>query len=140
MTICDLEGNLKHYIYGRKWDDRTQNRFDFYRKVIFYKDKIVALYFDGGDSFNRDKNGRIIDGYTFPTKFIVFDINGDYIKTIETGYKIVDYCYDQDHNRMILISCSLRKPQTAINQKNNHKKVWLFLMEIVSLRPKTLQN
>ena len=38
-----------------------------------------------------------------PTCFIIFDKTGDYLKTIETGYRIDDFCYDKDNNRIIMV-------------------------------------
>jgi len=95
MTIGSLDGDgdLKFNIYGPHWDsnqpERTVNHYD---GVIFCEDKIVASY-SGGDWTYE---------YWDPTKFFIFDINGDYIKTLETGYKISDYCYDKKSNRIIM--------------------------------------
>jgi len=94
MTICDLDGNLKYNIYGRNWDAPTPsfNSMYYYKKAKFIGDKIVAAY-SGNKNFSDEE---------LPTKFLVFDLNGDYIKTIETGYKMVDFCYDSDNNRIIM--------------------------------------
>ena len=99
MSICDLDGNLKYYIYGAKWDNRTQNKVIFYTKIIFCKDKIVALYGDGDDNFIHDKEGIRSNE---ATKLIIFSISGDYIQTLELGYKTLDICYDRDNNRIIM--------------------------------------
>jgi len=101
MTICDLDGNLKCYIYGNKWDTSTQNRFVFYQKVGFCKDKIIASYTDGDVNFIHDQNSGMRQNN--PTQLIFFNINGDYLKTIETGYKIIDFCYDNDNNRICMV-------------------------------------
>jgi len=37
-----------------------------------------------------------------PTKFFIFDTDGNYVQTIETGYWITDYCYDEIENRIIM--------------------------------------
>ena len=92
ITICNLDGNLKYNIYGRSWDNRRSNEIYHYGKVIFVEDKILASY-SGGRNFSDDER---------PTKFLIFDIHGDYLKTIETGYKIDQFCYDQDNNRILL--------------------------------------
>lgn len=91
MTICDLDGNLKYNIYGPKWmSDGAQ--ISHYWDAKFCGDKIIVAY-SGGD--------RRTDAY-YPTKFLVFNLNGDYLQTLETGYKIVRYCYDQENNRLII--------------------------------------
>jgi hypothetical protein len=92
MTICDLDGNLKYNIYGLNWDSRQSRQTYHYGNVVFVKDKILASY-SGGRNFSDDER---------PTKFLVFDIHGDYLKTIETNYKIDHFCYDKDTNRILL--------------------------------------
>lgn len=102
MAICDLDGNLKYYLYGSRWNDITQNRFSFFGNAAFCKDKIVACYSAGDENFIIDKDGRTIGG-NYPSKFIVFDIHGNYIQTLETRYKISRFCYDAENNRIIMI-------------------------------------
>jgi predicted RNA-binding protein associated with RNAse of E/G family len=38
----------------------------------------------------------------WPTKFLVFDLEGNYLKTLETGYKICNICYDKKENRILM--------------------------------------
>ncbi|GBU08815.1 hypothetical protein AwDysgo_21460 [Bacteroidales bacterium] len=92
MTICSLDGNLKYNIYGKNWNNRGANQVHYYGKVIFCNNKIFAAY--SGESRSREEY--------YPTQLLVFDINGDYLQTLETGYKISDYCYDKENNRIIL--------------------------------------
>ena len=92
MTICDLEGNLKYNIYGPNWVAEERIPKHHYGKVIFCNDMIWAAY-SGGNWYN--------DEYA-PTFFIAFDINGNYIKTIEIGYKIQRFCFDKENNRVIM--------------------------------------
>lgn len=92
MTICDIEGGLKYNIYGPAWNATTSNAVYYYGKPLFCGDKIIVSYSgNGNDSEERD-----------PTKLIVFNLDGDYIQTLETGYKLSDFCYDEDNNRLIL--------------------------------------
>lgn len=91
ITICDLDGNLKYNIYGPQWtSDKSQN--GYYWDAEFCKDKIIAVY--SGEDYRTTSS--------FPTKFLVFDLNGNYLKTIETGYNIFRFCYDPENNRLIL--------------------------------------
>lgn len=94
MTICSLDGNLKYNIYGPNWDTRTHGKNHF-GPAKFCKDRIVALY-SGEKSFTKDR--RTIS----PTKFMVFDLEGNYLKTLETGYQIARFCYDKDNHRIIM--------------------------------------
>ena len=94
LTICNLDGDLKYNIYGPNWDTETHGK-DYYGHVEFCGNRIVALY-SGEKSFTKE-------GKTFlPTKFIIFDLEGNYLKTLETGYQIVRFCYDKDNHRIIL--------------------------------------
>lgn len=99
MTICSLDGNLKYNIYGDCWEKKKSNKNSYYGQVIFCKNRILTLY-SGAEHFNKDEKGSV--GVNYPTKFLVFDVNGDYIKTLETGYQISNFCYDKDNNRIIM--------------------------------------
>lgn len=59
---------------------------------MFCNDKIIASY-SGGDS--RTNAYR-------PTRFLVFSLDGDYLKTLDVGFRIVDFCYDNNNNRIIM--------------------------------------
>ncbi len=84
MTICDLNGNLKYNIYGPKWEKRNNANSTLQPTRLLWKQKIIAGY-SGGD--------HRTDAY-YPTKLLVFDLNGNYIQTLETEYKISSFCYD----------------------------------------------
>lgn len=92
MTICDLDGNLKYNIYGPNWDSQTSNRIHHYGDVVFCDEKIVAAY-SGGDNSSKDY---------YPTTLLIFDINGNYLKTLDIGYRISNLCYDKENNRIIM--------------------------------------
>lgn len=94
MTICSLEGNLKYNIYGPNWDSDTESK-DYFGPVVFCGDKIVALY-SGENSFTKEMKSNL------PTKLMVFDLDGNYMKTLEAGYDIVSICYDKDNHRIIM--------------------------------------
>ena len=93
MTIYDLEGDLKCNVYGSKWNNKTSNKQNYYGSVIFAKDKIVASYSDGIDNFGKQSR---------PTTLLVFDLKGNYLKTLEIGYNILEFCYDEENNRIIM--------------------------------------
>lgn len=95
MTICKLDGSLKYNIYGKRWDDKVTNKFGYYESVIFCENKIIASYANGKDRYSNSES-------TYPTQFIVFNQEGDYIKTLDTKYSISDFCYDKDTNRLIM--------------------------------------
>ena len=90
MTIIDFNGNLKYNVYGPQWRKRSRNHY--YQEAVFCKDGKILASFSGGD-YDREYE---------PTKLLVFDINGDYIKTLEVGYRIFNMCYDEELNRLYL--------------------------------------
>lgn len=92
VSICNFDGSLKYNIYGPAWDKRESNEIHHYGNVVFCGDKIVASY-SGGDNYS--------DAY-HPTVFLVFNLEGDYLKTLDVGYRIVDFCFDKDNNRIIM--------------------------------------
>jgi hypothetical protein len=100
VTICTLDGNLKYNIYGSKWDTKVTNRYGFYEQVHFCGDKIVASSLSGDDNFVTDKTGEARGNYS--TQFLVFDLDGNYLQTLDIGYKIYSFCYDKANNRLIL--------------------------------------
>ncbi len=100
ISICDFNGNLMCNIYGRRWDAENKKRILYYKSVSFCGDKIFVTYLGKEDVSVDDETRRIQSNY--PTKFMVFGLNGDYIKTLETGYRIVDFCYDKANNRIVM--------------------------------------
>ena len=93
MMIYDFQGNLKCNVYGPKWDNSMSNRMNYYGKVCFYKNNIIVSY-SGKENFSDDY---------LPTSLLVFDMDGNYRKTLDVGYKIQDYCIDEDNSRVIFV-------------------------------------
>jgi len=91
FTICSLNGDLKYSVYGPNWSNRRDGK-DYFGKVVFIKNNIFASYGQG----NLQTNEYI------PTKFLIFNVSGDYLLTIEPGYWITDFCYDKGNNRVIM--------------------------------------
>ncbi len=95
MTICDVQGNLICNVYGPDWGERHAVPMSYYEDVAFCNNKIITVYL-GDKSFSKERTVNL------GTRFLIFDLNGDYLKTLETGYHIVKFCYDKDHNRIIM--------------------------------------
>ena len=96
LTICDLKGNLCFNVYGSEWNDRTQNIYSYYDEVKWYGDKIIASYAEGRSRGQSDKLAHL------PTKFLVFDKNGEYQCTLDVGYKIQGFVCDEENKRLII--------------------------------------
>lgn len=106
MTICDLKGNLLYNVYGPGWFDNEQNKKSFYFDVDVFGKNIIASYI--GDSRLVVK-GNISKGNS-PSKFIVFDMQGNYLKTIETGFEFSRFCVDEENKRIIAYFSDREEP------------------------------
>ncbi|MDR0961061.1 MAG: 6-bladed beta-propeller [Mediterranea sp.] len=93
ITICSLDGQLKYNIYGPNWNDENSNDNRYFGDVQFCKDKIVVSYFE--KTYGED------DGTT--TTLLVFNLTGDYIKTLNVGYRVRNLCYDKENNRLLFV-------------------------------------
>lgn len=92
IAVFDFEGNLKYNIYGPQWTNSDSKRIHYYSDAVFCKNNKFIASYSGGS--NRT------DEY-YPTKLIVFNTDGDYVRTLDVGYKISHFCYDEENNRLI---------------------------------------
>lgn len=92
ITIGNMDGTLRYNIYGPRWDAATSNAYLYYGKPLFCGDRIIVAY--SGEA--NDSEG------CEPTNFMVFDLEGNYLQTWKTGYRLSDFCYDAENNRLIL--------------------------------------
>lgn len=90
ITIMDLDGNLKYNLYGSNWHDGDIVKIYHFGNIVIIGNKIIASY-SGGDK----------DGDYLPNKILVFNLSGDYIKTLDVGYRISDFCYDEQSDRLL---------------------------------------
>lgn len=88
MAIMDLDGRVKCYVYGPDWTTKGLATFG---DVMITPRHILATY--SGDEWAK---GNI-------EKIHVFDLEGNYQKTLDVGYKIVDCVYDQTHHRLFMV-------------------------------------
>jgi hypothetical protein len=94
ITLYDLDGNLRYNIYGPDWNTRESKEMLYFRRVIFVGDKMIVSF--SGEERVRERK------FIFPTRLLVFELNGDYVKTLETHYPIDYFCYDKEYNRLIM--------------------------------------
>jgi hypothetical protein len=93
MTICNFDGDLICNVYGPTWGNRHNNRY-YYDNAVFCGDRIYANY-SGEDRPNGDTR------VNRTTRILVFDLQGNYIQTLETGLHTKDFCYDRKNNRLL---------------------------------------
>lgn len=95
LATYDLRGNLKHYVYGPHWDNATSNAtVYYYGSIVICKDRIVVGY-------SGERTPDI--GGIGVSKLLVYDLEGNYIRTLNVGYNIGVFCYDPTYNRIIMV-------------------------------------
>jgi hypothetical protein len=103
LSICNLDGNIVKNIYGPMWAESsrdTEGRISFFcSNIHIYKNQILIPYI-GGKSIIYDINKQ--PRGNSPSVFLVFDLNGNYIKTIDIGYKFSFSYIDQENGRLII--------------------------------------
>lgn len=97
MTICDLDGNLKYNIYGPGWFDTNKDKKSYFFQVNTFSDKIIASYIGSDKIIVR---GGLERGAA-PNRFLIFDMEGNYIKTIITKFEFEQFCIDEENKRII---------------------------------------
>ncbi len=88
ISIYDFQGNLIRNIYGPQWG---KDNLSCFWECFFTKDYLITDY----SGHNRD------DEIIKPNQILIFDLNGDYVATLDIGYLIYRMCYDEQHNRII---------------------------------------
>lgn len=88
INILDKDLNLIRCIHGPNWHDNVDNIYHF-NWVVFYKDYILASY----DGTKYEDNNR-------PKIVHAFDLKGNYIKTLDVGYRIWRMSVDEDNDRL----------------------------------------
>ena len=91
ITIHDFNGNFKCNIYGSHWDNATENDMIYFTNVMIDRGKIFISY-AGGKNWTDEQ---------WATKIMVFDTDGNYISTLDVGYKIIHCSLDKENQRII---------------------------------------
>ncbi|MGL4492241.1 MAG: 6-bladed beta-propeller [Tannerellaceae bacterium] len=98
ITINNWDGELVCNIYGPEWNSETSNKMLYFSNPIIYEDKLLVCYSGNKNYEPSDQSG--IAGYT--SKIMVFSLNGDYLKTLETGYHIIEVVEDYKNQRLVM--------------------------------------
>lgn len=91
LTISDFNGRLKCIVYGPEWGSSTRNHY--YGEGFFDKENHLIVSYSGGEHHT--------DAY-YPTRLLFFALDGEYIKTLDVGYKINSMRYDKQTNRIYM--------------------------------------
>lgn len=90
MTLYNLDGELQCNVYGPQWTESGDGRAHF-SHVAVCGDKIIASYI--GEEWQKNDGAR---------KFLVFSMSGNYLKTLDVGFRINRFCCDEENNRIIM--------------------------------------
>ncbi len=99
MTICKLDGSLLFNVYGSEWGKNNKYRKSFYKGVQIFNDKIIASYI-GAEAVVVDEYKRRRG--VLPSRFLVFDLSGNYLKTLDVKHEVANFCIDEDSGRLIM--------------------------------------
>lgn len=99
LCFSSLDGNTINYVYGNNWDTKMQNSELYFENIMFCKDKLFASYW--GDKRFVRKNGY--ETTNNPDKLLVFDLDGNHMHTLNVSRPILDFCYDEENNRLIFV-------------------------------------
>lgn len=94
LATYNLQGELKHYIYGPNWDNATSNAMIYYDGSVTICGEYIIVGYSG------ERNPDV--GNVCVSKLLVYDLDGNYIKTLDVGYNVLVFCYDSDYNRIIM--------------------------------------
>lgn len=87
ISIFDLNGNLLRTIYGPQWGTDYLACFN---RSIYTKDYLFCHY-----------DGNLYEEFVKSSKCMIFTKMGDYIATLETGYRITCISYDSAADRIV---------------------------------------
>ncbi len=115
MTICTLDGTLKCNIYGPGYLNDEGKRNSYFQDVAVWDDKIIASY-NGGADMIYDEKGNPLHG-AYPSKFLVFDSDGNYLKTLDPKSQFSHFCVDKENQRLVVYFEERVNPLGYINLK-----------------------
>ena len=90
ISLYNLEGVLQCNVYGPNWDGSGDGNEHFQNATIC-DDKIFVSYV--GDDWTHNSGAKVIH---------IFNIAGDYLKTLDVGRRINRMCCDEEHKRIIM--------------------------------------
>lgn len=90
ISFYNLDGEHQFNVYGPNWDDDGDLK-EHFKNAVICNDKIIASYV--GEDWNHNDGAKTLH---------VFSIAGDYLKTLNVGYKINGLCCDEKNKRIIM--------------------------------------
>ena len=99
ITFCNMDGSLILNIYGPEFKKYKDGQRTYYSGVDFLGEFIIASYV-GDDRIIYNSAGRPMGNS--PSKFVVFNTKGKYIKTMEMGCQFSNFTIDEQNQRVIV--------------------------------------
>lgn len=97
MSVRNIDGSLRYDILGKTQPINKKNWVEYYQgPPLLCKDKIVVAYLEKPIFSIRQG----IRKTTVPTQLLVFNLQGDYVKTLETKHNVWFPTYDKETNRI----------------------------------------
>lgn len=90
ISLYNLDGELQCNVYGPNWD-KNGDRKEHFCNAVICDDKIIASYI--GEDWNHNDGAKVLH---------VFNIAGDYLKTLDIGRRINRLCCDEENKRIIM--------------------------------------
>lgn len=90
ISLYNLDGELQCNVYGPNWDKNGDRKAHF-KNATICNDKIIVSY--AGEDWNHNDGPKVLH---------VFNIEGDYLKTLDVGRRINRLCCDEENKRIIM--------------------------------------
>lgn len=98
LSVFDAQGNVKFNLIGEKGFDNENRKLKFFGQIQFSKDFIFTSYL-GGYHTLFDANGNPI--HVLPSKVLMFNLEGDLLKILETHHDIRYFAVDEEQRRVV---------------------------------------
>ena len=89
IKIFNIDGKPLSYIYGPDYEDDPPRGKRYFSKLLICNDKMLAVY-SGESTRNSNKN------------ILIFDLDGNYLKTLRFPYSINSFVYHPGTDRLYL--------------------------------------
>lgn len=86
LVFCNFDDELVACVKGVDWSENITKRY-YYSQSLICKNNLFALL--------SDENG-------ISSRFVIFDLNGNYKCTLETKHNINTFCFDEDNSKLLM--------------------------------------
>lgn len=98
MVLRHLDGKLKHNVYGK--EKKSAKQMDYFQGTPVITDRFIIIGYVDDTSFTVNEQGNPIGRPA--RQLIVFNLEGDYIRTLNLGYNLNNFCYNKENDRLYM--------------------------------------